>query len=358
MLIYYLLYTLLIVGFLPTFGCENKKRTRNYCIFAFILIASTLAFRHPSMGIDLHYGTRSGYLGMFEIIGKSSWDKVLHSQFKNYERGYVIFCKVLNYLSRDPQILLIFSSIISIFSVFFIIYKFSDNYLLSYIIYLGLPVFLLNYSGIRQVLAIAITTFSYIFIRNKKLIPFVLTVLLAATFHNSAIVFLIAYPIYYLKIMTNSRLLTIATLPVVYLLRRPLFAVLSKLLKDNAIPDNNSALTLFLVFSAVYVFTLIYSDKNNIHNEGLMNLFWLTCVCQAFGDVYSIAIRVGYYFMIYLLLLIPKTVKNINSEIDDNQTTGTVAYIVIFLCFAIFGLYSIRNGTWSMSYPYHFFWQE
>lgn len=358
MAIYYFLYLLLILGAVFQANLfKSKKGVRNYCIFAFILIAGLLAFRHPSMGVDLKYGQTTGYLGGFQIIGKSGWDKVLHSDFKNYERGYVIFCKLLYYINDNQQTLLIACAVISVGAVSYLIYKYSKNLLLSYLIYLGLPVFLINYSGMRQTVAIAITMFSYTFIRNKKIIPFVLTVLLASTFHSSAIIFLAAYPVYYLKVVNKVRWLTAAFLPAVYLLRNPLFAVLSKLFKDDAVPDNNSAITLFLVFSAVYIFTIVYSDKESIHENGLQNLFWVACICQAFGGVYSIAIRVGYYFMIYLILLLPKTLTNVNTKASDNHRTENIFYIVTAACFAIFGLYSIRNGTWSMSYPYSFFWQ-
>ena len=358
MVIYYFLYVFLIIGAVFQSGLsKGKKGVRNYCIFAFFLIAGLLALRHPSMGVDLQYGSRGGYLGMFEIIGKSSWDKVLHLDFKNYERGYIIFCKLISYISRDEQCLLIVCALVSILPLSYLICKYSENCLLSYVIYLGLPVFLTNYSAMRQVIAIAITAFSYIFIRNKKPVPFILTVLLASTLHKSAIVFLAAYPIYYLKAMGKMRWMTVGLLPVVYLLRNPLFSVLSRLFKDDAVPDNNSAVTLFLVFSAVYIFTAIYTDENNIHNEGLMNLFWIACVCQAFGGIYATAMRVGYYFMVYLILLLPESLMYIKENINDNNKTYTVSTIAIYAAFIIYGLYSLYSASWAMSNPYHFFWQ-
>ena len=254
MAIYYSLYILLILGAVLQKGLfKSEKGTRNYCVFAFILIAGLLAFRHPSMGVDLKYGETSGYLGTYQAIAKSSWDKVLHLDFKNYERGYVIFCKLISYISRDEQCLLIVCALVSIFPLSYLICKYSENCLLSFVIYLGLPVFLTNYSAMRQVIAIAITAFSYIFIRNKKPVLFILTVLLASAFHSSAILFLVAYVLYYSGLMKRYRIASILILPLVFLFRNPLFGILSKLLKDNAVPDNNSAVTLFIVFTAVYI---------------------------------------------------------------------------------------------------------
>lgn len=360
MLIYYSLYALLIsAAVLKTAFAESVAAKRNYCIFSFLLISLILALRHPSMGVDLQYGGSNGYLGMFGIISESSWNSVFHNKFLNYEKGYVVFCKLIGCISGEQQTILIFCAFISIGAISYLIYKYSENPLLSYSIFLGLPVFLLNYSGLRQVIAIAITAVSYVLIRNKKPLLFVLAVLLAASFHRSAIFFLIAYPVYYFKPMSRLRLFTVAALPAVYLLRSPLFSVLSRLFKDDAVPDNNSAITLFIIFCVIYAFNAVYSDKNDVHGEGLMNLFWLACFCQAFGGVYSTAIRVGYYFMIYLILLLPKTLSSIKNNADDNRKTYAVFTMIIFVCFSAFGLYSIyaSKASWAMANPYHFFWQ-
>lgn len=334
---------------------NNRIAKRNYCFFAFVLLSGLLALRHPSMGIDLGYGKSYGYLGMYETIGFSGWNKVLNSDFLNYEHGYVIFCKLLSYISKDSQILLISVALISIASISYMIYKYSENCLLSYVIYLGMPVFLINYSGLRQTIAIAITVLSYSFIREKKFLKFVALVILASLFHKSAVIFLIAYPLYYSKNLSKYRRFTIIAIFLVYIFRNTLFAVCSKIFKQNAIPNNNQAVMLFLVLTGVYFFTVIFSAPTDEHIEGLKNLFFMACVCQAFGGVYSIALRVGYYFMIYLALLLPNVFASNKNEKDS--VTKMIFVIVVFMCFATFGLYSIYNGEWAMSYPYYFVWE-
>lgn len=142
----------------------------------------------------------------------------------------------------------------------------------------------------------------------------------------------------------------------IFLLRYPLFSVMSKLLKEHAVPDNNNAVTLFVVFTALYVFSVLYS--NHREDSGLSNLFWLACACQAFGGVYSTAIRVGYYFMVYLILLLPENLTYMKKKLKDSNFTYLVFSIVIYSSFCAFGLYSIYSTYWSRSYPYYFFWQN
>lgn len=359
MKIYFFLYALLTLGaLLKHWMCNNRSGNRMYCIFAFILIAGMLALRHPTMGIDLHYGFGYGYLGAYESIGSSDWAQVLNGQFYNYEKGYVIFCKLASYISAHSQTLLILCAVISIGAISRCIYRYSDDLLLSFVIYLGLPLFLANYSVLRQVLAVAITVCAYGFIRKKKLTSFFMTVMLACTFHKSAIIFLAAYPLYYFRPFTQWRIIPILLLPMVYLFRYQLFHLMAGLFSNNAQPDNNSAVMLFLVFTAMYLFSVCFSDKNDIHEEGLNNLFWMACICQAFGGVYATAMRVGYYFMVYLALLLPKKLTNIKAGMKQRKNIPRMIAVVIFVGFCAFGLYSIYTGSWAMSYPYSFFWQE
>lgn len=359
MVIYYAVYALLIFGWLFQKRCNSKTGTRNYFIFAFILVAGMLALRHPSMGVDLAYGKPNGYLASFSKINNMSWNRLFQIQVLNYEKGYLFFCKLIGYISDDPQTLLVFCAVIPIFLIFYCLYKYSDNLLFSLIIYLGLPCFLINYSGLRQAVAIGITTFSLKFIEEKKPKRFVAAVIAASLFHSSAVVFLLAYPLYRIKFSSVFKYISAAAIPLVFVFRYQLFAAASKIFKENAEPDDNNAIMLFLAFMFIYLFMLLFSDDSDSVESGCRNLFWVACICQAFGGVYSTAIRVGYYYMIFLAILLPKAAARLSFGEDyrrperDALLTG-----MIYLCFIAFGLYSLYNGSWAMSNPYHFFWQK
>lgn len=367
MTIYYIGYLLLaIIAVISYKQSHDDKRKKRICIGGFLIWTLIIGLRHPSMGVDLQYGYSNGYLGMFEFIAKQDWKSVFHNSFLNYEKGYVIFNKLLGHISQDEQFLLFTCAFISIAAFTYLIYKYSKFPFLSIIIYLGLPCFLMVFSGLRQALAIAITILSFQFIQKKKPIQFIVVVIIATLFHSSAIIFLLAYPCYYIR--TDKSVLKIGSillLPVVYLLRNPLFSLLSKIFKPDAVADNNSAITLFIIFTLIYIFSLIFEHKHNEIEIGYRNLFYVACICQAYGGVYSTAIRVGYYFMIYLCLLLPEIISqktNESNTANDLQTKrvasadGFLIYILVFICFAAFGLYSLSKGSWAMTNPYHFFW--
>jgi len=120
----------------------------------------------------------------------------------------------------------------------------------------------------------------------------------------------------------------------------------------KAYADDNGAITLFLVFCAVYIYLILLNKKFDESQNGVVNLFYVACVCQAFGGIYQTAMRVGYYFMIYLIIALPNTITQ-NKNKQEYQTN----YLLVLIAFLVFGLYSIRTSTWAMAYPYYFFWE-
>ena len=110
---------------------------------------------------------------------------------------------------------------------------------------------------------------------------------------------------------------------------------------------------LFLIFVCIYLFCSLF-EKNNEKINGYMNIYFIACVCQAFSGVYSSAIRMGYYFMTALPFLLPQAINNIE---DFRQRQ--IFKFLIHGCFLSFGLYTLSSkGSWAMSNPYHFFWQN
>ncbi len=360
MLFYYINYLILIIVSLWSFHnktIDDNKFRRLFFLITHLILSLMLALRHPIMGVDLGYGTDYGYLGMFKIIRNMTWSKVFTTPVLNYEKGYVVFNKIIGTFFSDSQVLLAIIGFICITSISYLIYKNSRYPLLSFIIYLGLPVFLLNFSGLRQAIAISITILAFTLIQKKKLIQFIFIVILASLFHFTAIIFLVAYPVYHIKSNDKIEFLSIITLPIIFLLRYPLFSVLSKLFKPNAVPDNNSSFTLFIAFILIYIFTIIFGDKTNFNEIGYRNLFYIACFTQALGGVNSIVMRVGYYFMIYLVLLLPEIIADAaKSEKHEGNNDKIIMYGIIFICFASFGLFSLSRSSWAMTNPYRFFW--
>ena len=155
MTVYYCLYSILLVSGLIFVKRDNKielqkKQNRNYTIFACLLLIALFALRHPSMGVDLGYGRSYGYLNQFKLISGKNWFSVFTDEFMNYERAYIILNKIIGIFTDDIQIFLFVITTIALIPIFYYIHKNSDDVVLSTVIFMGIPVFEMYFSGLRQ----------------------------------------------------------------------------------------------------------------------------------------------------------------------------------------------------------------
>ena len=357
MRIYYCLYILvLIIPYVVSrFNYDINVREKKMAIWLSAVVILMIGLRHQSMGADLGYVSGNGYLSSFRYLSNCSWDEIWKmSSFMNYEKGYILYNKLISFISNDPQCLLIVSAILSIAPVGYVIYKYSYNQRFSWIIYLGMPCFLMNYSGLRQAIAIGMCCVALCFVEQKKWVKFVITIVVATFFHYTAFLGLLIYPAYCLKLNRQKRFISVIVPIIIFVFKAPLFNVLSRIVKEGGrTAEANGAITLFLVFLLIYIFCTAYMEEDDPITSGFLNVFLLACCCQAFGGVYLTAMRVGYYFMIPITISLTNTISNI--EDNDNRLISKVAVGAIFI---IYGLYALKTATWPMAYPYHFFWSD
>ena len=357
MIVYFLMYMLILLGapIAARTGKTAEQRKRRAVLWMVVLIALVVGLRHPSMGFDLQYGRSDGYLWSFQHIAKYSFSELLNMRgWLNYEWGYIFYNKLLSYFSEDVQWLLIASAAASIVPVGYFIRKYSKDPIFSSVVFLGLPCFLMAFSGLRQAIAIGICCIACLYICKKNLPGFVGMVLLAALFHSSAIVFIIAYPLYHVKMSKKMRLLTFPLLAVIYAARYPIFSVASRLFKEDAVAEETNAITLLLVFILIYTFCTVFLKDYDEESSGFLNLFYFACICQCFGGVYSTAMRVGYYFMPALAIALPNIIANMKNP--NNYYVSKRFVMAAFIAYGLYSLY-VNGSSWPMTYPYKFFWE-
>ena len=359
MSVYYIVFIILfcadtLFGFFFKSKLTVEKQKRAFCFVAFVLLFLLFALRHQSMGIDLGYwSNHGGYLGNFNILNTYSWIDIFKlEKFLNYERGYIILNKMVGTIYNNRQFFLGVCAFIGLAPIMAYFAKHSTLPYLSVVIYMGLPVFLMQFSGLRQIIAISITILSMKFVEEKKPLRFLLAIWIAINFHKSAFVFVIAYPLYHLRLNDIWKGIFTLVIPIVFIFRRQLFDILYKLFKEEVVTKDTGALTLFLVFSAIYVYLILFNKSSDKNQNGMINLFYVACLTQAFGGIYDTAMRVGYYFMPYLAIAIPNTITS-NKDRQEYQTN----YVLVLLAFLAYSIYSIKTSTWAMAYPYYFMWE-
>ena len=357
----YILYYFLILAcsvFCSVIAYRSKsKKTKTFIfLLLFLGVFIIVAFRSPSMGRDLGIGSSEGYLARFKYISKTGFVDLIkgHSttyQTKSYDIGYVLFNKLISYVSNDYQWLIVCAAFLSLFPVYYVFNKESSSICFSIVIYLGLTCFLATFSALRQACAISICFLSYTFIKERRFFPFLFIVLLASLFHSSALICLLIYPFYSFRIGKKARGFTLVLVFVVFILRRQFFSVFAGLFGKNYNIDDNGAILLFLFFLGIYIFLWAFENDDN-ETKGLMNVMLLLIICQGFGNIHSYIARIGFYLMPYICLLIPKAIDGMKEYTKKGVST---VFVLFFTFYGIYSIYQSQSG-WAQAYPWIPFW--
>src|SRR5699024_11372248 len=81
----------------------------------------------------------------------------------------------------------------------FFIYKYSVNVVLFLFLFISLYLYLFSFNEIRQAIAMSILVMGFHLILERKFLRYFIVVLVATLFHETAILMLLLYFIYYFK---------------------------------------------------------------------------------------------------------------------------------------------------------------
>ncbi|SFF58658.1 EpsG family protein [Halobacillus alkaliphilus] len=348
----FLAMLLLIVLTYPYFNRKKlllKDRTVSlktiYIFLVSLMLIIILGLRGLSVGIDT-----TAYYNSFEKMQFNSLSQTLDVQI---EHGYKLYEYTIDRVFGEFQYLLVFMAIFYISVVSFYIYKFSQNAMYSYLLFILFGFYTFGFSAIRQTIAIALIMIAFKYIIEKRLIPFLTFVLLASSFHITALIFL---PSYWLnKIKLNRRILLLFSLIALIIigLRNELFSFLTSYSKNNytEIETGGSFLYLFILFSVIigviYRKMLINKNENNKYFFYMMITALLIMPVTQFHPAVT---RLYYYFFIFMIIYVP----NLFNSIDDKliRFIGMGGYIIIGL-YLFFGKIIYNTDLDN----YLFFWQ-
>lgn len=155
-----------------------------------LLVAGVMLSLVVIAGLRKNIGDTFFYMHSFKV-STFTWDSIV----KDKDFGFGILQMLLKNYSTDPQTLIFVTALITNILIVLILSKYSGLFELSTYAYITGGLFLVSMNGIRQVLAAAIIFTATRFIISGNWIMYFLVVLIAATFHQSALILL---PIYFL----------------------------------------------------------------------------------------------------------------------------------------------------------------
>lgn len=329
---------------------EEQKVIISFFIILFLL----LALRKDDVGIDLN-----NYKTIFNSVTRSDW---VNLQNNKIEYGYLLYNKLLSSINNNFQFFMACTALITVFPIAFLFYRESEDALLSISIFCVLSNFCMLFSGLRQSIAIAFTVPAYYCAKNKKLLWFIIFVFLAFNFHRSAMIMLLIYPLYNITISKKSIFFIAPAMIAIFIFRSKIFDFLINFIGDEYQLKYGSqidtgaytTLILFIMF-ALYAFLAIDDKKIDKDILGLRNILLLAICIQFFASLNSVAMRMNYYFITFIPVLISKTYYYCK-EID--RSIVNLVNIVITVFFIGYFFYNANHGADILQiFPYSLFWR-
>lgn len=366
MLIYIITFLFIIVLGLFSFSTEyfkkDPKAVRKLYIqlvcFVFILVSG---LRNLGVGEDTY-----GYYIGYNDIAKTSW-RTLINEFvfflktgEGKDLGFSLFVKATQIISREFQFFLLL--IATLFYIVFgnFIYKNTRSLtsaIIAFTVFYVLFFYVFSITAIRQSITIAAALYCYELIKKRKLIPFLIIILLFSTIHKSLLVFI---PFYFISIIKKPHYLFYVVLIIfpVILMFKDFLAEPFLTVAGYGNYEQYEAAGAY-VFTAIFLFVALIAIlrmkiiiRQNKRIISYINALTLALLFLPLAWIHPALLRVTMYFSIFIILLIPEIIQSFNHySVHFRRSLIVISVMALFFLF-------VKNNYSRENADYRFFWEE
>ena len=346
----FLILEILIVIFMIMLSYYNKNKDNILYKIVFgviiIIMLLLLCLRSVNVGTDL-----ITYIKLFTRISSHPLNFM---NIGNCEIGYKFLNFIISFFTNDIHLFISIVSIIIMVPLAFFVYKESKYPLLSLLLYISLNFYAFTFSGLRQAIAISLLFISFKFIKERKIIYFLLLVILASLFHTSAFVFLPAYFIYKIKINKLSLSLFALFDIIIYIFRKSiLLYFINNYYNDYEVLEILSYNWLLMCVALVVICACFYNRiiSKNTNTNGLFIICITGLSLMLFTSVSNNALRIANYYYMFIILLVPEVIYY------QSKSKNKLLLLFVFIIISLMLFYYLLDVNGYGILPYSFYWQ-
>lgn len=350
---YILVFAPILFSTLRFKGQSVKARKQQSIKLFFILLFILLALRGINVGKDLQ-----NYLYIFNSYSQQSWSAIVTV---STEPAFAVLNKLVSVFSNNFQWLLVVTAAIIIIPICYQYAKNAEDPVLTIALFITMSTFVMFFSGIRQGIAIALGMVAFEFTKRKKLFGFILIVTLAMLFHTSAFMLAFMYPLYHVRITKKWLPVVIPVMIVAFIFNRSVFGFLGEILNDftkyNATISSTGAYTMLILFVLFSTYCFVIPNEATLDADtiGMRNFLLFSTVLQMFAPLHTLAMRMNYYYIIFIPLLIPKIISRSSNRLKQVTVVSRYCMIIFFI---IYFFINAPKSNVLNTFPYHFFWEN
>lgn len=319
----------------------SSERKKWYCIISggvWILISG---LRGLSVGADT-YTYYYSYLKVknmsFDELFQNVLVKLVYNT-GNRDPGYDLFVKLTQIISEDYQVFLMIIAFIFMIPFMIWVWRESMNPLISFALYSSLFYAFFSITGIRQTISTALVVLiGDRFIKERKLIPFLIVSFVASLIHMSSLVFVPFYFLSRVKIRQKTVVLAGLVCATSFVFKSQLkniFISISGYEDYSAayMGAGTSTFTFLLLMLFVLSIFAYRRDKYIEENQRFYIALYLAMFFVPLTWLNPSAMRIVQYFSIYLVLLIPEMVEAVFYEKSKKVVTIIIVGALVFFLF-------------------------
>lgn len=327
-----------------------------------------MAFRGPSVGVDTQY-----YLNVYDQIREIPWERLFketlygepgqYSFVLNIEPGYRLLYKLLTCVFESSQAITVVTSTIIIFLVYRFVSLKSPMMILSLWLYITLGIYQAQMNVSRNAIAIFICYISFQFVEERKLLKFILCVMIASCFHETALFFIPVYwLVNYIK-LNNWRMIVLVLTSAVLGLNISFFSMwlirylpyrYGRYLYDQEFSPVSILVGAFgLVLFMIVWCAMDREERTSVFSE-LKTGSWMFVLNMCFFGInlgIEAGARMAALFGSYIICFIPQMLNLIKSE----EFRKRVEVVIVLICFIQYAARLMINNIGG-TMPYIFFW--
>lgn len=322
-----LLIYITIIALITSIATKRDEGRKIFVWLSFIAIGLLIGFRSTSVGADT-----ANYYRLYGQIKSINYDSDL-------EKGYILLVVLFNKITDNPQIVFIFQGLLVAISCSCFVNKNTNKLSESFIAvlaFLAFNLFTFHLSGVRQSIAMSICLFAYEKIKDKKLISFLILVLIATLFHVSAIFFIPAYFIGNIKDGKALIVSVIVTVLGILFLERIMnaFSLLNDRFSKYGIEETDNGYIFFLIIMFITIFDLVFR-KSILNNTKTNQVHSKVNYCSAGMWVMRLFTRVieriNFFYLPSTIIVLSNTHGSLKPGSDKKLFIIILSFLLMFL---------------------------
>ena len=329
-----------------------------YSIIAILLPSLLAGFRDYAIGTDTIH-----YLNYFNnSLYYSSYDSFLMS-YPNVEPAFLLLNYIISRFSHEPIVYLFIIHFIIISLIYISAFKIRNNIEPTWFMFMFLfMMYNESLNAMRQYLALALSLFAFVmYFNNKKIIKYILLIIIATMFHRSAVICFIMIPIFYwtkyFTVRDNYKQLyfyvSIFLLLIIFgksfllpLLTDSFEGKYEGYLSTNVVGGVSlSSLLVYLI-----TFYYIYHNTRKL-GARIMDVFLIISLFAVFIMLFSIYSVQLYRLSLYFFIIVILAISYIFQKISDIKYEIKIFFMILFMFFWFYS-YCYRGSHATIPYVF------